>query len=68
MQRFLHEQPGAHKSYDIITQTCLLFEVIVRHIRPAVLPVAVKGSFTLGCSVLAWSCVALHLFWDPCPP
>ena len=50
MQRFLHEQPGSQKSYDIITQCCALFEVIVRHIRPTVLPVAVKGWCRLPCS------------------
>jgi hypothetical protein len=44
MQRFLHDQPGAQKSYDIITQTCTLFEVVIRHNRPAILPVAVKGT------------------------
>jgi hypothetical protein len=43
MQNYLREQPGVTKNHDIISQTCALFENIVRHIRPAILAVAVKG-------------------------
>lgn len=44
MQKYLHDQPGAQKSFDVVAQTSALFEVIVRHIQPAIAGVAVKGT------------------------
>jgi hypothetical protein len=49
MQKFLHEQPGSQKSFDVVSQTCALFEVTIRHIQPAIVPVAVKGPRPLLC-------------------
>lgn len=51
MQKFLHEQPGSQKSYDVVSQTSALFEVTIRHIQPAIASVAVKGVLTGPLSV-----------------
>lgn len=55
MQKFLHEQPGAQKTFDVVSQTSALFEVTIRHIQPALVAVAVKGPPVLP--VLAFLCV-----------